>query len=211
MKKLIAVLGVAVLLSFAAAAYAQEVIVNGAMFTPLDAWTKWGDWQNVGDSGDTRTADGSRCMKCKVQGNSGIPDHTDGMGGYQVVTLELNYSYDFSAWAYLSDAVETVGYRVMYGDYTAGDMTAADVIAGTGAILAQDWTDTGGWYLGCSTSFVATQDTCTVFTMVAGDAGKSGKFDDVSLIKGDLVPEPGSMLALGAGLFGLIGLRRRRS
>ena len=31
------------LLSFAAAAYAQEVIVNGHMFTPLDAWTKWGD------------------------------------------------------------------------------------------------------------------------------------------------------------------------
>ena len=187
------------LLSFAAAGYAQEVIVNGHMFTPLDAWTKWGDWNNVSDSGDTRTPDGSRCMKNKVQGNTSIPDHTDGMGAWQVVTLDLNYNYDFSGWAYLEN-VEKAAYRLTPGDYGAGGITNAEVIAGTGAILAQEWTDTGGWYVGCSTSFVATQAKYTVFTMVVGNADQDGKFDDISLVQGDLIPEPGSLLALSAGL-----------
>lgn len=217
MKRLLVLVAVLSLL-LAVAASAQNVILGGTFnksVVPSDFtyWTKWGNWSNSGDSSDSHTADGSRCLKTKIQGNTTLPDTTAGMGVYQVVMLDANYNYTFSGWAKDDDGVDLVAFRVMKGNFTSGEIAVADVISGNGAAFAWNPSPKPTVYTQATGSFVSdsTASAYTVFTMVAGVAGKSGKFDDITLVKGTpAVPEPAGIIAFCSGIAGLIGMRRRK-
>ena len=199
MRTLTIMLALALVLSVGAVA--QEYIMNGDFESSSDGWLFGGG------------------MAIQGAGAWSIPFTP---GGTESEWAGLITSWGASAataeqMAFAENGNYTLSFAYYLGAHHAGDIRVVDmqVFFNDVVVFNQSQNSTGGWAGDFAWQFASIPVTVT------GDIGKVNiqmnshwaewswlGVDDVSLTP--VVPEPASMLALGAGLVGLLGFRRRK-
>ena len=97
--------------------------------------------------------------------------------------------------------------------YLTGNGASANIKLGTkNYLLQRQWVNTGAGAGGCALSYSGPPITGTISnTLVVTNPSESVRHASVSGAKPNAVPEPASLVILGAGLAGIAGSRARRS
>lgn len=137
------------------------------------------------------------------------------------ISLDLTGYHDSSPYGGVEQTISTVAgqtYTLQFyigaqnnsGSYAAPVSINASINGGTATTFYNNSTGSGQQWVLASQSFVATGTSTTIDLI--GNSSAGGQYiglDNVSVTQS--VPEPNSIAALGCGLLGLIGLKKRKS
>jgi hypothetical protein len=119
--------------------------------------------------------------------------------------LRLNLQYFF--WTYDEAPFDTPGFTVSINGMTVFDKSAGDI--GDGVLGTLDYTGWTPLSIAVGQYYDPSRPATIRIAFNAGNTGDNQFASGVFLDEIQLVPIPGTLLLLGSGLLGLVGLRRR--